>query len=366
MPLLRSADSWGMAVNSQSANRHLPPVATVWFAPPGRARDAVGAALEVSGFFRQLRPKKKIGIKVHFGEQGNENHLSPELVRAASVAVSYHSLQPVLVETTALYRGRRQEAKSHLKLAHEHGFTPARVLAPIEILDGRYGEKFYEVPLDSTLVPVARLAHGLRRIRYLINLAHFKGHFVTGFGGVIKNLAMGLAAKAGKLAMHSSSKPYVESDRCTSCGTCVDYCPQEAISFVGHVARIGRSCTGCGGCLAVCPHGAIKVKWNEASESVQLKIVDYCRAVVKDRWVFHFNFCLKITPNCDCYPQTEKPFMEDVGVFASFDPVACEQAAYDRVGPRLRKLYPHLRPEILLERAESTGLGTRRYQLVEL
>ncbi|MBM3315062.1 DUF362 domain-containing protein [candidate division WOR-3 bacterium] len=338
----------------------------VYFVPPARARAGVGSMLEESGYFRQLRPKKKLGIKVHFGEHGNDNHLRPELVRAAAVAASYRNLQPVIIETTALYRGRRQEAASHVELAHEHGFTAEAVLAPIEIVDGRYGEKSYTVALDSELVPQARLAQGIRRLRYVVNLAHFKGHFVTGFGGVIKNLAMGLAAKAGKLEMHSSSRPYVDAGRCTSCGTCVDYCPREAVNFVEHVASIGRSCTGCGGCLAVCPHAAIQVKWNVASESVQRKMVEYCRAVVAGRRLFHFNACLKVTPNCDCYPQTEKPVVDDVGLFGSLDPVACEQAAWDRVGAPLRRLYPHLRPGLLLEQAEAAGLGARKYRLVEL
>jgi len=338
----------------------------VYFAPPARAREGIGAALEASGFFLALRPRKKLGIKVHFGEHGNVTHLRPELVRAAVVAASYHNVQPVVIETTALYRGRRQEALSHLELAREHGFTLRSVLAPIEILDGRYGEKHYDVPLDSTLVPRARLAQGLRRLRYLINLAHFTGHFVTGFGGVIKNLAMGLAAKAGKLEMHSSSKPFVESERCLSCGACVDYCPHDAINFVQYVAKVGRSCAGCGGCLAVCPQAAIRINWDAASESVQLKMVEYARAVLLGRRAFHFNCCLGITPNCDCLPQPEDPMMPDIGLFASSDPVACEQAAWDRAGPRLGELYPHLKPELILDRAEVTGLGSRRYELVEL
>jgi len=226
--------------------------ATVYSVPAERAREGVGAILEASGFFKRLRPKKKLGIKVHFGEHGNNNHLRPEYVRAAAVAASYYNLQPVVIETTALYRGRRQNAAEHLKLAREHGFTMASVLAPLEILDGRHGEKFYNVPTDSDLVPTAHLAHGLRRIRYIINLAHFKGHFVTGFGGIIKNLAMGLAAKAGKLEMHSSSKPAVDPEKCTSCGDCVDYCPNDAINYVQYVAQIGTGCTGCGGCLTIC------------------------------------------------------------------------------------------------------------------
>jgi uncharacterized Fe-S center protein len=339
---------------------------TVLFVPAARSREAVGLILETSRFLSTLKPRKKLGLKVHFGEAGNDNHIDPEFVRAAAVAASYHNLQPVQVETTALYRGRRQNAAEHIKTAHEHGFGIGRTLAPIEILDGERGERFYDVPLDSPLVPVARLARGLRRISYLLNLAHFKGHFVVGFGGTVKNLAMGLAAKAGKLEMHSDSKPFVNPERCVSCGECVEYCPHGAIGFYQHVARVGRSCTGCGGCLAVCPQAAIQVKWNSAPETVQLKMVQYARAVLAGRRAYHFNFAVRVTPNCDCYPQTEKPFTPDIGVFGSEDPVACDQAAYDRVKAGLGELYPHLNPETLLEASEQAGIGSRRHRLQEL
>ncbi|MGQ9678119.1 MAG: DUF362 domain-containing protein [bacterium] len=337
----------------------------VWFVPPERVVDGVGIILEQSGFFNRTRPHKKVALKVHFGEAGNNNHINPDFVRAAAVVSVNHDLQPVIVETTALYRGRRQRASEHIKLAHEHGFTVNRTLAPIEILDGEYGAHFYPVALEFAPEKPAYLAGRLRFFRYIVNLAHFTGHFVAGFGGAIKSLAMGLAAKAGKLAMHSSSKPRVDEDRCLSCGACVDYCPHDAIDFVHYVARIGRSCVGCGGCLAVCPHGAIKINWDGASDSVQRSIAEYCYAVLKHRAAIHFNFLLKITPNCDCYPQTEKPMMPDVGLFASFDPVACDQAALDRVGPVLKKIYPHLNPEIVLARGVEIGLGNRNYQLVQ-
>jgi uncharacterized Fe-S center protein len=333
--------------------------AVVYSVPPERATEGVGAILEASGYFKRLRPRKRVGIKVHFGEHGNNNHLRPEFVRAAAIAASYYNLQPVVIETTALYRGRRQEATEHLKLAREHGFTIESVLAPLEILDGRHGERSYSVPLDSKLVPAARLAHGLRRIRYIINLAHFKGHMVAGFGGVIKNLAMGLAAKAGKLEMHSQSKPRIDPEKCVSCGDCVDYCPNAAISFVQYVAQIGPRCTGCGGCLAIC-------KQNATSETVQLKMIEYARAVLLDREIIHLNFSLNITRNCDCNTATEKPVTPDVGVFGSLDPVACEQAAWDRVSTKLQAVWPQLKPELLIETAADLGLGTREYQIVEL
>jgi uncharacterized Fe-S center protein len=338
----------------------------VWFVPAERVLDGVGLILKNSGFFEMVKPRKRVGIKVHFGEAGNSNHLDPEIVRRVVIATSYYSLQPVLIETTSLYRGRRQKASEHIRLAEEHGFGIERVLAPIDILDGELGEKFYPVSVNTELVAQAYLAAGLRYYRYLINLAHFKGHFVVGFGGVLKNLAMGLAAKAGKLAMHSSSRPFVDEKKCTSCGTCVDYCPHDAISFVHYVAHIGRSCTGCGGCVAVCPSGAIKLNWDEAADSVQLKMADYCRAILTGRVAIHFNFALKITPNCDCYPQTEKPIRSDIGVFASLDPVACDQAVLDRVEAEIKRLYPHINPGVLLARAEKIGLGKRDYELVNL
>lgn len=329
-------------------------------------REGIGIILGKSGFFNHAKPKKKIGIKVHFGETGNENYLDPEFVRTTVIASSYYDLQPVVIETTSLYRGRRQRATEHIKLAHEHGFTLQRILAPIEILDGEYGEKFWTIKLLGNEMPNAHLAQKLRYFPYIINLAHFKGHFVTGFGGVIKNLAMGLAAKAGKLAMHSTSKPYVEEDKCTSCGTCVDYCPHDAINFVQYIAKIGRSCTGCGGCLTVCPAGAIKLNWDAASESIQKKMAYYCQAVLWQREAIHFNFAIKVTPNCDCTPHTEKPILPDIGLFASFDPVACDQATYNHTRKALFGLYPHLNPEILLEEAARLGLGKREFELVEL
>lgn len=336
----------------------------VWCAPPERLPEQVARILLASEFFDRTKPRKRLGIKLHFGEAGNHNHIEPEVVRQVVVLASRFHLEPFLIETTSLYRGRRATRREHIKLACEHGFDVKQVLAPIDILDGEFGEKFYTVAMNSTELPKAFLAAGLRYYSYIINLAHFKGHFVTGFGGTIKNLAMGLASKAGKLAMHSSSKPYVDEVRCASCGACVEYCPHQGISFVRYVAKISSSCTGCGGCVAVCPHGAIKLKWDLASDSVQTKMADYCQAVLTGRAAIHFNLAVKITPNCDCNSVTEKPMMPDLGVFGSFDPVACDQAVFDRAREKIKECYPELDPEILLARAAEIGLGSRNYQLV--
>jgi len=338
----------------------------VFFAPPDAIEGALPRLLEAAGFLALLTHRRRLGIKLHFGEDGNHNHLKPAYVRSAVETVACRVTDCVLIETTTLYRGSRARAASHVALAHRHGFTLANVMAPIQILDGEHGEDFYEVPVNLRHVARARLGRRLKFIPQLLNMAHFKGHFVTGFGGVLKNLAMGLAAKGGKLEMHSLSKPVVDEEKCLSCGDCVEYCPHQAIDFIREVARIGRSCTGCASCIAVCRSGAISIKWNEAAEILGMKIVEYAYAVLQHRIALHLNFVLRVTPNCDCMGTTEEPLMPDVGVFASLDPVACEQAAWDRVQPALGRVYPHLAPEQQIAYAEQLGLGSRQYEVIQV
>jgi uncharacterized Fe-S center protein len=338
----------------------------VFFVGPDRLEATLPGLLEATGFLDKLTHRHRLGIKLHFGEEGNRNYLRPEWVRAAVTTVARRVVDVVLLETTTLYRGSRARGSTHVALAHRHGFTLANVMAPVQIVDGEQGEDCYEVPVNRNYVAQAKLGRKLRYVPQLLNLAHFKGHFVTGFGGVLKNLAMGLAAKSGKLDMHSLSKPVVNEAKCASCGDCVEYCPHQAIDFIKEVARIGRSCTGCAGCIAVCRPGAISIQWNEAAENVGMKVVEYAWAVLKDRLALHVNFVLKVTPNCDCMGITEDPLLPDVGVFASFDPVACEQAAWDATQVALKKQYPHLEPERQIAYAEELGLGTRQYEIVKI
>jgi uncharacterized Fe-S center protein len=344
-------------------------VSRVLFAPPDDIAGAIPKLIEASGFLERLSPRKRLGIKLHFGEDGNWNYLKPAYVRVAVETVSRRVTECALLETCTLYRGNRATAEAHIALAHKHGFTVQAVLAPVEIIDGAQGNDYHEVPVNLPLVKRARLGRKLKHFHSLLNLAHFKGHFVTGFGGVIKNLAMGLAAKGGKLEMHSQYKPAVDEEKCTSCGRCVEYCPHQAIDFIHEVARIGRSCIGCGGCIMVCKQSAIGIKWDEAAANVSRKVVEYAYAVLhgangtEPRLCLNLNFAINITPNCDCMGTTEEPVMPDVGVFASFDPVACEQAAFDRTRAALKKLYPHLDPQQTIDYAEEIGLGSRRYEL---
>ncbi|MCS7250541.1 MAG: DUF362 domain-containing protein [candidate division WOR-3 bacterium] len=329
-------------------------------------REKIEKVFFLTKFLDKLNYGRKLAIKVHFGEEGNNNHLRPEYVRIIAEMVAQKSIQPYLVETSTLYRGKRNNKKEHIKLAQEHGFTLYDTLCQIEILDGNSGESYYEVSINSQYTKKAKLAQKLRRYLYLINLAHFKGHLATGFGGVIKNLGMGLASKGGKLDMHSVSHPFVNENKCIGCGICVDYCKEGAIKIHNLVAKIGPLCVGCAGCLSICPNSAIEFRWDQDTNILAKKVLEYAKATLIDRYALHFNFLINITPNCDCYPRTEEKIMEDIGILISFDPLACDQAGFDFAKKEITKLYSHLNYDEIFDFGEKIGLGTRDYELCEI
>ena len=340
---------------------------TVYFIPADKINsDTISKVITGTKFFDRIQGERNIGIKVHFGEDGNNNYLKPEYTKTMVDLTKTNECNPTIIETSTLYRGSRQNRSTHIKLAEEHGFSEISIGAPIEIIDGERGEDFINIKTNLTYVREAKIAKGINKFDGIINLAHYKGHFVVGFGGVIKNIAMGLAAKGGKLEMHSQTRPWVKQNKCKKCETCLSVCPTDAIIINEKSALINKSCIGCASCVEVCPEGAISINWNEDSESTQKKMAEYAWAILKDRLCLHFNFALRITPNCDCMNVTEEPIMNDIGVFASTDPVACEMATWDRTKNNINKLYPELNPELLIDYSEKLGLGNKTYQINEI
>jgi uncharacterized Fe-S center protein len=343
------------------------PASIVAFLPIERSRGHLMKLLDVIGFRVPVGSDLRSGVKVHFGEEGNRNFIPPEYASEVVHALKARGTRPVLVETTTLYRSPRQTASGHIRLAHRHGFTEEAVGAKICILDGERGEESIERTVDLEIYETVKIAKGIEDLDMLVCLSHFKGHMVTGFGGALKNLGMGLSASAGKLAMHSLTSPYVSRDRCNACSACADNCPGNAIRMNDEGARIDADrCIGCCQCLSVCAEGAIRIRWSEVSTRVQRKMVEYALGAARGMPCVYLNFLINITKNCDCLDRTERPFRPDIGVFASLDPVACDQACYERVEVDLRRLWPEIDPEIQLDYAEKVGLGSRTFELLEL
>ncbi|HFC97266.1 MAG TPA: DUF362 domain-containing protein [Thermosulfurimonas dismutans] len=349
--------------------------------------EALLAALKLGDRFRR---GALVGIKLHFGEAGNLAYLRPQWVRRVVDHLRGLGVKPFLTDTNTLYRGSRSDAVVHLETAVRNGFDFAVVGAPLIIADGLRGNSYERVELELPVLREFYVAKEVARADGLVVLTHFKGHELSGFGGAIKNVGMGCAARKGKLEQHSTVAPKIDKKRCVACGTCAEFCPvgapEPAQGTKKPRYRINeKRCIGCGECIAVCPQEAIKVQWNEKAELFMRKMAEYAAAVLRPkrgRAVF-LNFILRVSPACDCYPFNDYPLVRDVGILASEDPVAIDQASVDLVnresglpgsraegaGPgedKFRKLYPGIPWEVTLEHAEEIGLGTRRYELIRL
>jgi len=303
---------------------------------------------------------QKVAIKVHFGERGNVTHLDPELARKVYEKVKSLGKEPTLIECNVLYKGSRVNSASHIKTAHEHGFTDM----DIDILDGEDGSEFVEIN-------DCKVGAGIKKYDSLIVLSHFKGHQAAGFGGALKNLGMGLGSRAGKLDMHSNVKPQI-SDDCVGCGICVENCNADAIAIIDGQAKIDEGkCEGCAMCIAVCPNRAVEIPWRgRTQEELQGKIAQYAAAILSlfPNPIF-INVLENITKECDCMGIEQKPMMENVGVLYSDDIVAIDQASLDLANQHSHGEFEKINSANKAkqtELAEKLGLGSRQYELVEL
>ncbi len=333
---------------------------------------------------RIINSDSLVAIKVHFGEAGNTAFLPP--IYAAKMVEIVKKLEgkPFLTDTNTLYLGKRFNAVDHLITAYQHGFTFGTVGAPIIIADGVSGLDYQLVKLNGKHIKEAKLGSGLFFSDALIVISHFKGHGMAGFGGAIKNLSMGLAARGGKQEMHSEVKPIIQESVCNACARCVRYCPTQAIAIdaVSSVAKIDfTKCLGCGECRAACLKGAVSVNWETDSKVLQEKMAEYALAVAKEKKgkIAFFNFLLNITPDCDCWEYSDPPIVPDLGILASYDCVALDQASLDLVtqapleseketaeGKNKFELINKEPGTHLLYYAEKIGLGTRNYKLIKM
>jgi uncharacterized Fe-S center protein len=329
-----------------------------------------------------------VAIKVHFGDDGTTAFVRPQFARKLVDRVKARGAHPFLTDTCTLYEGRRQRAIPHLELALQNGFGYATVAAPLVIGDGIRSREVAEVPVGGRHFKSVRYASAVHHADALLCLSHVKGHLAVGFGGTLKNISMGLGSRAMKQAMHGSVRPRLDPDRCEACGDCVDVCPEDAVELREGLARFDHDrCSGCAECIGVCSHGALQILWNEQSDVIQEKMVEVTAGVLahKSGKLACFNFLVEVTPDCDCFPWSDNPVVNNVGILAATDPVAIDQAAVDlvnaqpglagsRLGPdelapghdKWRALYPTVDWQRQLAYAEELGLGTRDYALIEV
>ena len=334
-----------------------------------------------------------VAIKIHFGELGNVSYLRPNYARAVVDVVKELGGKPFLTDCNTLYPGSRKNALEHLYCAWENGFTPLTVGCPILIGDGLKGTDDIEVPVrGGEYVKNAKIGRAVMDADVIISMTHFKGHEATGFGGALKNLGLGCGSRAGKKEQHNNGKAYVQQEICRGCRRCMRECANDGLVFDPETRKMHvdkEHCVGCGRCVGACNFDAIDFEDPNSNQMLNYRIAEYAKAVVDGRPQFHISMVMDISPNCDCHEENDAPILPDVGMFASFDPLALDQACVDacmkceplpnsQLGEHMRDPHfvdhhdhftnstPESEWQSCLSHAEKIGLGTRDYELIRL
>lgn len=330
-------------------------------------------------------------IKIHFGEPGNLAYIRPNFAARIASILRQAGAKPFLTDANTLYSGRRANAVDHLQSATENGFNPLSAGCNVIIADGLKGTEYVEVPIDGQYCKAPKIGAAVANADIIISMTHFKGHEQAGFGGALKNLGMGAASVAGKLELHSNSQPKIDRDHCVGCGVCVAHCAHSAITLDQTRKAVidYDKCVGCGQCVALCQFdGAVLADW-DTSERLNYKIAEYTKAVLKGKPNFHISFIMNVSPECDCWNHNDAAVVPDLGILASTDPVALDQACVDLVkaAPALPTdnrlhdnhkddtlcgkdkfhiMHPNTDWEAGLDHAAAIGIGSRDYELVKV
>jgi len=325
-----------------------------------------------AGLDRVVSKNDMVAIKLHFGEKGNRGYVKPEYVKEVVKEVKALGGQPFLTDSNTIYVGERSDALKHVAIAKTHGFSLESCGAPVMIADGLRGNSYTEVEINQRHFKKVKVANGIYDADVVIFVSHFKGHELSGFGGAIKNVGMGCASRTGKYEIHEAIIPKIELAKCTGCEVCVRWCPPEAIEIVEKKVKIDSDkCIGCGECILYCNFGALSMEWSNLAESEQEKLIEYAYGALKNKKALFINFLNFITRLCDCCATSDGPVVPDIGILASSDPVAIDEASVNLVneaGKRdvFRELYPGKRWEFQLNYAEKLGMGKRDHELVRI
>ena len=340
-------------------------------------------------------------IKTHFGALGNQYYLRPAYIRFLCDKVKLCGGVPSAAETCGVgvphsegvYAGRSSE-EEYIQCALMHGFTRETLGATILMLDGPYGMDYVETPVEGLRFNSVLVAGRLREFQHLIFATHFKGHPNAGFGGAIKNLGIGCVTKGGKAEAHHSKLMEIDQEKCRAdCSICINGCMNKALSREGGILlRDLAKCRKCRDCHSRCPNHAFIYDHVDDAQFLE-QMVDNAKGVVNffGSNIYYLNFVVDVTPNCDCSSASDLPIVPDIGILASRDPVALDQACVDLVhqspatpGSIATERTPagqtdwfsyiykesgnevDARWQYQLEVAEKVGLGSRDYHLVRM
>ncbi|MFH1277513.1 MAG: DUF362 domain-containing protein [Candidatus Eisenbacteria bacterium] len=312
-------------------------------------------------------------IKLHVGEPGKTTFVRPVVARALVERLRIVGARPFLTDTCVLYKSPRNNGVGHARVASNHGFSIEQTGAPFLPADGLSGEEEVEMEAGGKHFKTVSIAAGIARARSMLVLSHATGHLATGFGGALKNVGMGCATRKAKLRMHFGRQPDISPDLCDGCGECAAACPEEAIAIDGTAAIDMDRCIGCGACVARCVRDAVAFDWTVSGIELQERIVEHAAAVIRARpkKIVYVTSATSITKDCDCLGSPQEPVCEDIGILASWDPVAIDDAILrmieERSGKTLESMtYPLHDARAQIRYAVKMGLGRPASKIINV
>lgn len=263
----------------------------------------------------------KVAVKVHSGEEGNQNYLHPEFMQKIVEHVN-----GTIVECNTAYEGKRNETKKHQELMEKHGWSK---YFDVDILDADGNDKVLEIP-NGRVIKENYVGKNIDKYSSMLVISHFKGHPMGGYGGALKQLSIGVASSEGKSWIHSAGKTKDQ-----------------------------------------------KVLWNSLAKQDEFleAMADSAYSVVnyfKDN-IAYINIMCNMSVDCDCCSVAEDPCMKDIGILASLDPVAIDKACIDLVKNSNDEGKKHFLERVesrhgthTIDVAKELGVGTTDYELIEI
>ncbi len=327
-----------------------------------------------------------VAIKTHFGSPGGFRIVRPIFLKKIVEVVKELGGKPFVTDTC------RPPALDYLEIANAEGINHLSVGAPVIIADGLKGNDYRLMKINGEVLKEVEVASAIYEADAMIVVSHVKGHRMAGFGGALKNLAMGCTAKPGKRRIHDvlgGEPPVWREEKCTRCGACVSACDHKAIALVdGKIVIDEEKCVRCYRCVWVCPNRALV--WDRRGVERFLKAIAEAAAAVvntfKEGKILYLNFVCDVTVACDCTPWSTNPLVPDIGILSSKDAVAIDTASLDLINkaegipgqtlPGKVEVLPAnvnkflevhgIDPYIQVCHGEKIGLGSTKYKIVEI
>ena len=344
--------------------------------------------LDVQEWISETEPTRP-GIRFLAGAKESTRYLRPLFVRILVDEFLKLRAVPIAIDSLSLWKGGpRYDATSWAYKCRQHGFSMESLGTEIFLAEGYTGMDSKTIMnKKGKKIRVLEIGATITYCQLLTMLTHVTGDPFLGFYGAITDLGIGCTAKKGKLRIHEDFQPTVNMENCNTCGLCQRMCEWDAIKINETVIIDSNKCVGCGKCIVKCPQAAIEVSPEQVVD-LQMKVADAASFIVQamEGKIGYFNFVMEVTPHPDWDSDSGIPFIPDLGILASKDPVAIDKATLDIVNKvagvpgsmaeqfnvlekKTEKFKAisgmNVDPMVLINAAEELGLGTTNYKLID-